>query len=152
MTVGTPRSLETHPWWKHFWQALEIEAGTLLATGHKHRRIELRTALFTMEQIAKLLDLRIACAACQAAIRPFRKRAGKSAGRADRPPSRLYVGLTCQLSENTACARGAAATRAYESLIRALQSPPDSTPAGVPGSIPARPPSEERQLGLRGVP
>ena len=114
------RRLENHPWWQHFSAALSVEAGTLLASGHKHRRIELLTEGFTDAQVAKLLAMQVRCANCMLPIHPFRRRKGKSAGRAERP-SRLFVALTCELQDKIGCSRGKAATEAYERVIKALE-------------------------------
>lgn len=140
MTPALPRSLQAHALWRHFSTAIVVEAGTLLATGHKHRRIELHAAGFTDEQVAGLLGLRIACAACTAPISPFRRRKGKSAGRSSRP-GRLFVALTCELSARIGCSRGTAATDAYERLIRALQSRPPTAPPAPSSSSPSSHPT-----------
>jgi hypothetical protein len=117
-----PRRLVAHPVWKHVAPAVTVESGTLLASGRKHRRFEVRTARFSFAQIAKILSAQIACAACGSPIHPFRRRAGKSAGRAERP-GRLFIALTCELSQSIACSRGNAASDAYAELIWTLQRP-----------------------------
>jgi hypothetical protein len=128
--TGIARSLLEHPCFGHVAPFVTVEAGTLLATGRKHRRIELRTERLSDAQIAKVLGVRVACASCGQPISPFRRRRGKSAGRAERP-GRLFVALTCSLAESIGCSRGQAATEAYEHLIRALghHSPPEPPPA-----------------------
>jgi len=114
-------SLPTHACWRHIAPFVTVEAGTLLASGRRHRRIELRTCTLTDGQIRKVLGVRIACASCGRPIAPFRRRRGKSAGRAERP-GRLFVALTCELGDSIGCSRGQAASEAYEALIGALQS------------------------------
>jgi hypothetical protein len=109
-----------HPCWRHVLPLITVESGTLLATGRRHRRIELRTNSLTDGQIAKVLTVSIGCAACGGPISPFRRRRGKAAGRAERP-GRLFIALTCELAESIGCSRGQAASEAYEALIRALQ-------------------------------
>src|SRR3569832_744583 len=118
--MNVNRRLENHPWCASFSPALSVEAGTLLASGHKHRRIELLTAGFTDAQVAKLQAMQVRCAHCLLPIHPFRLRKGKSAGRAERP-SRLFVALTCQLADKIGCSRSKSATEAYERVIRALE-------------------------------
>lgn len=120
MSAALPRSLPDHPCWLHIAPFITVEAGTLLATGRKHRRIEVHTGLLSEWQIAQVLGVRIGCVACGKPVSPFRRRRGKSAGRTTRP-SRLFVALTCQLTESVACSRGQAATAGYEQLIAALQ-------------------------------
>jgi hypothetical protein len=124
-----PRSLPAHPCWHHVAPLISVEAGTLLASGRRHRRIELRSERLSDSEIDSVLAVRIACAACGAPIAAFRRRKGRrgNAGRAKRP-SRLFVSVTCPLSARMGCARGAAATRAYEHLIAALRPPPDPPP------------------------
>lgn len=74
-----------------------------------------------------LLDLalscRCACAACGAAIRPFRqrKKSGKPAVRSRRSVGeRLYVAVACPLDVSVGCSRGDAAADAYVALEEAL--------------------------------
>jgi hypothetical protein len=163
MNAPPPRTLDAHPCWPLVAPAVAIESGTLLATGHKHRRIELHTERFTADQVGRILATRIQCAACTHPIAPFRVRRGKSAGRAERP-GRLFVALTCELAASIGCSRGKAATEAYEGLLRALsafkaappppptggsqRAPEPSTPAASPAPRPERP-EPWNQMGLR---
>jgi hypothetical protein len=97
-----------------------IEAGTLLATGRKHRRIELPVSEMPLERVTAILAMRVPCAACGSPIQPFRSRKGKSAGRAERP-GRLFLALSCALGERFGCARGTAASAATERVIRDVE-------------------------------
>lgn len=112
--------LMTHPTWALVARSVVIEAGSLLATGRKHRRLELPVAEFSNEQVAAVLAMRVPCAACGSLMQPFRTRQGKSAGRAERP-GRLFLALTCPLDQRVGCSRGAAATAAYERVIRHVE-------------------------------
>jgi hypothetical protein len=114
------RTLVEHPRWPLVAPAIKVEAGTLLASGHRHRRIEMEASGFSGAELAEIVLLRVACAACGRAIQPFRRRRGRSAGRAERP-GRLFIALTCELADSIGCSRGLAATRAYEQLIFALR-------------------------------
>lgn len=134
--TGVARTLADHPRWPLVAAAIKVETGTLLASGRQHRRVELDARRFSIAEVAELLSIRVACAACGKTIQPLRRRRGKSAGRAERP-GRLFVALTCELAENIGCSRGLAATQAYERLLAAPRAPD---------------PSVTRQLGLRGIP
>jgi hypothetical protein len=137
-----------HPCFRHIAGALQVEAGTLLASGRQHRRIELHAGRYTNQQIARLLAVRVACAACQCPVAPFRKRHGKAAGRAERP-GRLFVSVACELGQNVGCARGKAASEATERLAAAIV---DHRRAPGPLSqAPVASPAEPNQLGLRGL-
>ena len=109
-----------HPLWRVLAADVVVEAGTLLATGRKHRRLELPVASFEPERVKEILSMRVPCAACGSMIQPFRTRKGKTAGRAERP-GRLFLALTCALDERDGCSRGNAATDAYEREIRHLE-------------------------------
>lgn len=142
-------SLERHPRFAFFASAIIVESG-----GHPHavhengrtpRRLELDTRQFSAEQIGKLIGLQVACASCGAPIHPLRKRAGKPGrlGRTERPPSRLPVSVTCELSVRMGCARGKMATEAIGRLVRAIadhQLPPPGSPPPAPQPPPAPPP------------
>lgn len=120
MTSPLVSSLLAHACWPHLRKCISVEAGSLLATGRKHRRLELHTDRFSDSQIAKVLGVSIGCAACGKQISPFRQRRRGRAGRSERP-SRLFLALTCPLDQSIGCSRGRAATDAYEAVIRALQ-------------------------------
>ena len=68
------------------------------------------------------LGLRCACAACGAAIHPFRQRKQPAATSRRRKPAseRLYVAVACPLSVSVGCSRGDAAAEAYVALEEAL--------------------------------
>ena len=69
------------------------------------------------------LGLRCACAACGAAIHPFRQRKPKAAAQSRRrkPGSeRLYVAVACPLHVSVGRSRGDAAAEAYVALEEAL--------------------------------
>lgn len=109
-----------HPLWRRIASAVSVEAGTLLATGHRHRRLELCVAQLDGVDVGEVEAMRCACAHCGASIKPFRRRAGKSAGRAERP-GRLFLALSCELGDSVGCSRGNACTAAYERVIRDLE-------------------------------
>jgi hypothetical protein len=109
----------SHPLWSSLASAIVVEAGTLLATGRKHRRLELPVHDMPDERVKAILAMRVPCAACGAPMQPFRPRKGKSAGRAERP-GRLFLALTCALEDRFGCARGHAASDATERVIRAI--------------------------------
>lgn len=119
MTEQLTRRLDQHPCWSHLVAGMQVERGTILASGRAHHRIELLTAGYAPERIAAILRVRIACAACGAAICPFRSRRRKSAGRAERP-GRMYVSVACELSESVGCSRGSAASAEVERLCAAI--------------------------------
>jgi hypothetical protein len=114
-----PGGLIAHPLWRQLAPAIIVEAGTLLATGRKHRRLELPLQGFEPATVGAILDLRVPCAACGNPIQPFRTRKRGSAGRAERP-GRVFLALTCTLDERVGCSRGNAASAAYEQVIRHL--------------------------------
>lgn len=118
--MSSEGGLLTHPLFRSLASAIVIEAGTLLATGRKHRRLELPVSDRPIAELTAILSMRVPCAACGNLIQPFRSRKGKSAGRAERP-GRLFLALTCTLQQCVGCSRGAAATEAYERLIRHLE-------------------------------
>lgn len=118
--------ITAHPLWFRLKPAIIVETGPLLASGHRHRRVELRTLSLSSADVERILSIRVACAACGKSIRPFRHRRGKQAGRARRP-CRLFVALTCELVDSIGCSRGRAATAAYERLLVALR--PAATPS-----------------------
>lgn len=112
--------LLAHPLWRVLAVDVVVEAGTLLATGRKHRRLELPVQNYDEGKLREVLAMRVPCAACGALMQPFRPRKGKSAGRAERP-GRLFLSVTCALEDRFGCARGTAATEATEAVIRNLQ-------------------------------
>jgi len=118
MTSSAP-SLMAHAAWPHVAPLLTVEAGTRLASGNVHRRIELESAGLSERQLRMLLTVRVACASCGAGVCPFRQRLRSSAGRTQRP-GRLYVSFTCPLDVSLACARGKAASDAAEALAKAI--------------------------------
>jgi hypothetical protein len=119
LAVPRSRSLPQTAWWSHVAPALQAEQGAALASGRRHRRIELLTAPFSNEQLARLLLLQLPCASCGAAMFPFRRRRGRSAGRAKRP-GRLFVTVACPIGVSVACSRGRAASDATEALAVAI--------------------------------
>lgn len=116
----SPGGLLAHPLWRRLALAVIVEAGTLLATGRKHRRLELPVHDLPLAEVQAILAIRVPCAACGNPIQPFRSRHGKSAGRAERP-GRLFLALTCALGDRIGCSRGHAASDAYERVIRAVE-------------------------------
>lgn len=114
MTEG---GLFAHPLWPGLVRSIVVEAGTLLATGRRHRRLELPVHEMAVERVKAILAMRVPCAACGSSIQPFRSRKGKSAGRAERP-GRLFLALTCALEDRIGCSRGSAASEAYERVLR----------------------------------
>lgn len=100
--------------------SIVVENGTLLATGRRHRRLELPLTGFCPEDVTAILQHTVACAACGNPMHPFRTRRGKSAGRAERP-GRAFIALTCDLATRVGCSRGVLATAAYERVTRFLE-------------------------------
>jgi hypothetical protein len=140
-------SLPEHACWRHIAPLLSVEVGTVLASSHQHRRIELDASRLSEKQFGMLLGVLVRCPACNAGVCPFRRRFGKSAGRAARP-GRLFVALACPLDVNIGCSRGKAASEATEALAAAIRSHQQRSADTLPA--PSGAPSAE-QLGLRGL-
>jgi hypothetical protein len=138
-------TLMMNPCWPHVAPLLSVESGTALASGRAHRRIEIDVSKLSDRQLAMVLGVRVACAACGATICPFRRRFGASAGRAARP-GRLYTTVACPLDVSLGCARGKAASEATEALAAAIQGyQSGATSAESPGT------REPSQIRLRGI-
>lgn len=138
-------SLIEHACFPHIAGRLHVEQGTKLASGNIHRRVELDCTGLTERQLAMVLGVRVACAACGATICPFRRRFGKSAGRANRP-GRLFTSVACPLDVHIGCSRGKAASDATARLAEAIEAHrrgPERTRGEAA--------NEPTQLGLKGV-
>lgn len=118
---STPPCITRDPLFRRVAPSIVVETGTLLATGRRHRRLELPMTGFCPEDVATIVRHTVPCAACGRHCHPFRARRGKSAGRAERP-GRLFIALTCELADRIGCSRGVAATSAYERVMRFLDS------------------------------
>lgn len=59
----------------------------------------------------ELLGIQMPCVACGETIHPVRKRHGKP--KRGRDIGRLYIAVTCELSENVGCSRSAEARDEY---------------------------------------
>lgn len=160
--MSAAASLPEHPIWTHIAHRLLVESGTKLASGKAHRRIELDCAGLTEHQLAMVLAVRTRCPSCGDTVCPFRRRFGKSAGRASRP-GRLFLALCCPLDVRISCSRGKAASEALGRLAGAvaahgqrMPAPPTSpatapTPRSPARPAPQAPQRELNQLGLRGL-
>lgn len=96
--------------------ALDMRAGL-------HARIELASATpWALTQQA--LAYKAPCVACGRLVPVFRAR--RSAAKRGHGAGNIYLGVSCPLAENVGCARGRAASAAYdalEGLIAAAQKP-----------------------------
>lgn len=117
--AGSPRCITSDALFRKVAPSIVVETGTLLATGRRHRRLELPLTGFCPEDVVAIIRHQVPCAACGRLCHPFRARRGGSAGRAERP-GRVFVALTCELADRVGCSRGVAATSAYERVVRFL--------------------------------
>lgn len=110
-----------HPLWPDLARRLRVQTYDRDG-GHTHprHRIELDTRGIEPNWLGRFLGIEVACATCGRPIRPLRQRRTKSLS--------VCANVSCELKVNYGCARGKAATAAYQEIVDALaHQPPHET-------------------------
>ena len=113
MAKKLPKSVVDHPLFPKLVPFLKIEKYARDGgTNKPRRRLEIRTSDMPMKLQRQMLEMKVACVRCGAAIHPFRPRLRGSSNRTELPRC-VYLAVACPLDVNIGCSRGKAAKQAY---------------------------------------